>query len=127
MKLRLHGNALRLRLSQSEVARFGEQGRIEETVEFGPGMKLTYTLEIADEIGTPQAVYTNGSLLIQVPRTASLEWVTTDRVGFSGGEHVSITIEKDFQCLHGDESGDPDGFPNPLAEGPATHHLPPTS
>jgi uncharacterized protein DUF7009 len=126
MKLRIHGNALRLRLSQSEVARFAEQGRIEETVEFGPGMRMAYTLESSD-VQSPQAVYRDGSLRIQVPRATSEEWVTSDRVGFSGGEPVSITVEKDFQCLHGPDSRNPDAFPNPLAEGTAKHHLPPTS
>lgn len=126
MKLRIHGNALRLRLSQSEVARFAEQGRIEDTVDFGPGMQLTYALE-SSELASPQATFRDGSLRIQVPRAASQEWATTNRVGISGGEHVSITIEKDFQCLHGPDARDPDAFPNPLAEGPTAHHRPPTS
>jgi hypothetical protein len=43
-------------------------------------------------------------------------------VGISGeqplesGKRLSILIEKDFQCLHGDDARDPDAFPNPLEE-----------
>ena len=46
----------------------------------------------------------------------------SDRVGISGdqplesGKRLSILIEKDFQCLHGDEARDPDAYPNPLEE-----------
>jgi hypothetical protein len=42
MKLRFHENSLRLRLSQSEVARLAETGRVENTVSFAPGQVLVY-------------------------------------------------------------------------------------
>ena len=32
------------------------------------------------------------------------------------GKRLSILIEKDFQCLHGDVARDPDAYPNPLEE-----------
>jgi hypothetical protein len=38
MKLRFHANTLRLRLSQSEVARLAETGCVEATVTFAPGI-----------------------------------------------------------------------------------------
>jgi hypothetical protein len=34
MKLRIHGNSLRLRLSQSEVAQFSKTGYVEDSVQF---------------------------------------------------------------------------------------------
>jgi hypothetical protein len=37
MKLRLHAGSLRLRLSESEVARLGETGKVEDAIMFPSG------------------------------------------------------------------------------------------
>jgi len=116
MKLRIQGNALRLRLNQAEVAQFSKTGFFEDSIEFSPGVRLTYTLESCTSVPCPQAIFRDGSLRIQVPCQAGLDWATTDRTGISGGDHLSITIEKDFQCLHGDGAHDPKAYPNPLEE-----------
>ncbi len=122
MKLRIHGNSLRLRLSQSEVAQFSKTGFVEDSTQFAPDVKLTYTIESSSSLPAPQASYQDHWLRIQVPAAAATEWFTTDRVAISeeqpleDGKRLSILIEKDFQCLHGDESRDPDAYPNPLEE-----------
>jgi uncharacterized protein DUF7009 len=116
MKLRIQGNALRLRLNQAEVAQFSKTGFFEDSVEFSPGVRLTYALESCSSVRSPQALYRDGSLRIQVPYQVGFEWATTDRTGISGGEHLAITVEKDFQCLHGDSARDPNAYPNPLEE-----------
>src|SRR5579864_7508815 len=100
MKLRIQGNALRLRLNQAEVAQFSKTGCFEDSIEFSPGVRLTYALESCNSVSSPQAIYQNGSLRVQVPRRAGFEWATTDRTGISGGDQIAITVEKDFQCLH---------------------------
>ena len=122
MKLRIHGNSLRLRLSQSEVSQFSKTGFVEDCLQLGPGSNFAYTLESSSSIAAPQASYQNGWFRIQVPAAAATEWFTTDRVGISAeqplesGKNLSILIEKDFQCLHGGEQRDPDAYPNPLEE-----------
>jgi hypothetical protein len=122
MKLRLHGNSLRLRLNQAEVAQFSKTGYVEESIAFGPAACLSYILESCSKIVSPRAVYQNGELRVQVSCAATKEWVTTDRVGISGeqplanGKPLSILIEKDFKCMHGDEA-DADSYPNPLGLG----------
>ena len=116
MKLRIQGNALRLRLNQAEVAQFSKTGCFEDSIEFSPGVRLTYALESCSSVRAPQALYRDGCLRIQVPYQTGFEWATTDRTGISGGDHPSITVEKDFQCLHGDGAHDPEAFPNPLEE-----------
>lgn len=121
MKLRIHGNALRLRLNQAEVAQFSKTGHVEEAVEFGPGVSLSYLLEACSKVEAPRAVFQNGELRIQMPLSAVQEWITTDRVGVSGeqslgsGKHLSIRIEKDFKCIHSDQD-DPSAYPNPLED-----------
>ncbi|HEV8037329.1 MAG TPA: hypothetical protein VGP62_00600 [Bryobacteraceae bacterium] len=122
MKLRLHGNSLRLRLNQAEVAQFSKTGYVEESIEFSPGASLCYILESSSKITTPRAVFQNSELRIQVSCAASKEWATTDRVGISGeqslanGKPLSILIEKDFKCMHGDNT-DADAYPNPMELG----------
>src|ERR1035438_8215646 len=104
MKLRLHGNSVRLRLSQADVAQFSKTGYVEESIEFGPGSSLCYILESSSKITSPKAVYQNGELRVQISCAALKDWVTTDRVGISGeqalanGRPLSILIEKDFKC-----------------------------
>ena len=120
MKLRLHGNALRLRLNQAEVAQFSKMGYIEETIDFGAGSSLCYLLEACTKIASPQALIQNGALRVQVSLSAAREWFSSDQVGISAeqtlenGKKLSILIEKDFKCLHSEEN-DPDAYPNPVA------------
>jgi Family of unknown function (DUF7009) len=118
VKLRIHGNALRLRLNQAEVAQFSKTGWLEEAVEFGHGASLAYGLESLSTLAAPRAVYRNGTLRIQIPSGAASDWITTDRVGISAeqaladGKRLSILIEKDFKCIHS-PNPDPDAYPNP--------------
>ncbi len=122
MKLRIHGNSLRLRLSQSEVSQFSKTGFVEDSLQLGPGANFAYTLESSSSIAAPQASYQNGWFRIQVPAAVGTEWFSTDCVSIAGeqplanGKTLSILVEKDFQCLHGDVARDPDAFPNPLEE-----------
>src|SRR5437764_7234942 len=120
MKLRIDGNALRLRLSRSEVARFGESGYIEDAIDFGPMGKFTYSVTCYEN-STVLSTYTPSKILIKVPRDLAQAWASTDRVGISavqtldGDSSLQILIEKDFQCLHKDTAPDADAYPNPLA------------
>ncbi|HEX5228787.1 MAG TPA: hypothetical protein VFW44_13805 [Bryobacteraceae bacterium] len=122
MKLRLQGNSLRLRLSQSEVAQFSKTGFVEDRVQFAPGASFTYTIETSSSLPAPVASYQDHWLRVQVPSSAAIEWYTTDNVAIAadqpieGSKALSILIEKDYQCLHGGEARDPDAYPNPLEE-----------
>jgi hypothetical protein len=122
MKLRIQGNSLRLRLNQAEVSQFSKTGFLEDSIQFAPGASFAYALESLSSLSAPKAHYANGWLRIQVPGAEATDWVRSDRVGISGeqalesGKRLSILIEKDFQCLHGDDARDPDAFPNPLEE-----------
>jgi hypothetical protein len=120
MKLRMHGNSVRLRLNQAEVAQFSKTGYVEETIDFAPGTTFSYVLESSSTIATSQANYKNGELRVQIPTRQGMEWATGEAVGISGeqplgaGKSLSILIEKDFQCAHGEV--DPKAYPNPMAE-----------
>src|SRR5260370_26407569 len=120
MKLRMQPNSVRLRLNQAEVAQFSKTGYVEETIEFAPGASLTYVLESSSPIPMPQASYKNGELRVQIPTAPGMEWATGEGVGVSGeqplssGDVLSILIEKDFQCAHGEV--DPKAYPNPMGK-----------
>jgi hypothetical protein len=120
MKLRMHRNSVRLRLNQAEVAQFSKTGYVEETIEFVPGTTLTYVLESSSTIPIPQASYKNGELRVQIPTRSGMEWATGEEVGVSGeqplgpGKSLSILIEKDFQCAHGEV--DAKAYRNPMRD-----------
>lgn len=117
MKIRISGNSVRLRLSQSEVLHFVSQGLVSDECHFG-NEKLTY--QIAQYNGNEiVASLTGQTISVQVPENLAAHWDTDTRVGFDGrmANGLFILIEKDFQCLkprpNEDES---DLFPNPQAE-----------
>jgi len=122
MKLRLNGNALRLRLNQAEVGHLSKTGYVESTTEFGPGSSLSYILETSTKTLALQVVLQNGDIRVRVPVADAQDWITTERVEIAGeqqldtGKKLSILIEKDFQCIH-KEHKDPGAFPNPLSQG----------
>ena len=45
MKLRIHGNSLRLRLNRSDIEHFRQTGILKESLRFGPDAELGYILE----------------------------------------------------------------------------------
>ena len=120
MKLRIKGNIIRLRLTQSEVATVGAGGRVQELTLFGPQAQFCYALEAVD---TPhvEADYTNNTITVRVPRTMANDWASTDLVGLSAeqkiAENVSLQliIEKDFACLSPRGEEDADKFEHPQA------------
>jgi hypothetical protein len=121
MKLRIHGNSVRLRLSQSEVAALAENGKVESYIEFGKGSQLTYALSVREDVSEPEARFENSGLTVYVPKEQADKWINSDSVGVTDGlsndgTGPQIIVEKDFTCLH-KRAGvdDADTFPNPEA------------
>ena len=122
VKLRLQRNSLRLRVSPSELDRFAESGRLEETIYFGPGTgsQLTYILAR----GSGQSIEIEsvpGHVTVLLPSEAARTWSTTGQVGIAGDVDLgirgtlSVLVEKDFACLDGSTDENLDTFPNPLS------------
>lgn len=132
MKLRIRGNSLRLRLTRSEVAQFGDTGSVEEAIEFGgsggaASQQLIYSLVSSNDIEEPTAVFENGRITVSVPRAQAAGWTESNQVGIEaekplGGEGrtLRILIEKDFACLEPRKDGDEDtdAFEHPLQNQP---------
>jgi len=123
VKLRIHQNSLRLRLNRSDVKQFRETGMRTESLRFGSGAQLTYTLETSPQFTAMEAQYRQDCIRVLLPLDMAQEWASSDRISLSldgaGSDGPSLLIEKDFQCLHGDEAnpdGDAEGFPKTALE-----------
>ncbi len=113
MKLRLRGSSLRLRLSQTEVETLTETGLIEETVDFNPN-PLVYMLHSSKECKEIQVSFLNGWITVTAPEVQLKSWAASNMVGIEAIHRgVSVLIEKDFACTHGDPIENKDAFPRP--------------
>lgn len=121
MKLRLHENSLRLRLSRTDVARLMEKGGVDEAVTFAGTERLSYRIETGAAPGV-MASFQHASIIVTVPEVLASRWAASDEVGMEGSSGpLKILIEKDFACLdHPNAEADADAgasFPNPAAKG----------
>ncbi|MCA6075252.1 DUF7009 family protein [Fulvivirga sedimenti] len=116
MKIRILGNSLRLRLSQSEVANLAEDMHVSDSINFG-GRKLIYALQGAD-VESISAEYNGDIITVNVPESQIREWTASEQVGFdhrqklTDNSYLNILVEKDFACLV-PRKGEEDLFPNP--------------
>jgi len=119
MKLRLKGDSIRLRLGPGEVQRLLAAGSVVERTGFGLGLaSLSYSLEVSPAARAVSAGFDAGRLRVTVPAAEARAWAASaERVAIAAdqdagdGRRLSILVEKDFECLHG-QDGD-DAFPNP--------------
>lgn len=121
MKLRVKGNSIRLRLTKTEIANFGEQWVIEEKTEFPNAVFFQYTLQGKTGIDELEAEFSENKITVFVPINILQQWTTTDIVGFEnkidmgGGKQLFLLIEKDFVCLDSTFEDQSDNYPNPNA------------
>ena len=119
MKIRISGNSIRFRLSQTEVKTFEDSGAVEDQVAFPHGSALCYRIESSDVDGITASL-SDSCVKISIPKLQGKEWCASDQVGLQNhidlgdSKELRIVVEKDFACLtlrsHEDES---DLFPNP--------------
>jgi hypothetical protein len=122
MKLRIKGNSLRLRITQTELAMLVESGSIEDTIYFAPApdARLTYVLRVVAGGSDINLEYLPQRVTVMLSSEVVAHWATTDAVGIYGSADTSVgpldlRVEKDFACLDGDDPVDEDAFPNPHA------------
>jgi len=115
MKLRVKGNTIRFRLTQSEVARLGRGEGLRDATEFGPAQCLNWILEPATG-NAMQASFDGTTVSVGLPEDEIRAWARVDTVGIYGqAGPLEISVEKDFHCLNrADAPEEADAFPNPL-------------
>jgi hypothetical protein len=123
MKLRIRGNTLRLRLSQSEVEKIDQEKMITETTVFPDGEELQYVICPSDS-STKVTKKSEGALTrieVSVEREVLKSWAKSEEVGLFGADPITVgslelLVEKDFACINPrDGSDDGDSFPHPAS------------
>lgn len=117
MKIRIKGNSLRLRLTQTEVSKFNDEGIVSDSIDFG-NRQLIYSLQKGD-IEEIKADFNGEFITVCVPSILGSDWASSNQVGMQSkeGEPLSVLIEKDFQCLKArPDEDESDLYNNPLAE-----------
>lgn len=123
MKIRIRGNFVRFRLTQSEVKEISEKGFYQETTAFdlGAGQVFTYRLEAVEGITQLQAALSHNTITMQMPANEALTWYANDKIGFENDidngtpSPLHLLLEKDFACLDETVEDQSDNYPNPLA------------
>ena len=109
MKLRIKGNSLRLRLSQTDVEQLKVEKQVSDKIKFGPtkAQSLLYRL-MKDDVKEVMARYQDNEITISIPDSVMLKWFEPEEVT------LNILVEKDFQCLKPrPEESEEDLFPHP--------------
>lgn len=122
MKIRIHGDSLRLRLSQKEVSDLVADGIVTSACRFPQGT-FAYSIKTGDN-NELAAEVNEGNITVFVPGSMVDGWDTDQRVGFDHRTEsgLYILVEKDFQCLKPRPEEDESGlFPNPQADEAHTH------
>jgi hypothetical protein len=118
MKIRINGNSVRIRLSRSEVDRFGKEGLLQESTDFGNG-SLLYSMQSKKDINGLEASFSDSKITMYVPANVISEWVSTEKVGFDNymdignGKQLFLLLEKDFKCIDNSMEDQSDNFENP--------------
>jgi len=121
MKIRIKGNSIRYRLSQSEVKRFSETGHIMESTVFGdvPEKCFNYALRSKAGIAGMEAAFEGTTICLFVPEEAVQHWYHSEQIGFennydvAAGTSLHLLLEKDFVCLDKTDEDQSDNYPNP--------------
>jgi len=117
MKLRIKGNTIRFRLTQTEIETVAA-GAVEDSTQFPGGNSLIYKIQTGDSFATE---FSRGIVLITVPTQVVNAWATSDKVSIENsialdnGSQLEISLEKDFKCLTvRPKEDETDMYPNPL-------------
>ena len=126
MKLRIRGDSIRLRLTQTEVRQLVERGRVEERTRLGllPGESLAYGVEAGSAATGIVCSWANGRLLVTVPPATLAAWASGPDLALEASQPVAegatlrILVEKDLACAKPrPDEDDSDAFPNPATCG----------
>ena len=115
MKLRLHQDTVRVRLTQEEVSNLAAGKLVRSETRFSSGtLKVdVQAFEGADRI---QAVFTDAVISIGLPLHSVIAWASSDAEGlYASSDASKVAIEKDYACLHKGGEENEGTYPNPAA------------
>ncbi len=119
MKLRISGNSIRLRLSQSDVNILITEGKIIEKFNFpSPSPVFEYQLSVLKSSDVTHILFDGQKIIFEIPQLEINNWANSNQEGIyktisiEKNEELNLQIEKDYKCLH-KENETTDTFPNP--------------
>ena len=118
MKLRIKGNSIRLRLTQTEVKNFASSGIVEEITSVGP-QQLKYVLKSQTQDQPLKAGFNDNTLTVFMESNLASAWYDAEDVGYRHlsqtpeGDELFLLVEKDFVCLDETFEDQSDNYPNP--------------
>ncbi|SRR5229473_6979992 len=83
MKLRIHGDSLRLRLNRSDVEQFRASGLCAASLRFDSSSQLTYMLETSSQLTAMEVRYLQDCIRVLLPFDLAQEWAGSDRISLS--------------------------------------------
>lgn len=104
MKLRIHGNSLRLRISDADLSRLRWEGRLECWMGLGPGRRFTYSIETSHDTDRMTAHFESDALTLLMPREWVDQWTPAEderlesMQDIDGDQQLHIVVEKDLPC-----------------------------
>jgi hypothetical protein len=119
MKLRIQGSSIRVRLTQSEVRRIADGGRVEQITALSSLAKLCSRVECSPHVQRPVAIFEDQCVTLQLPSMEARQWAESEQIGIEAeqpigdGTSLRLLVEKDFDCLHPSAEATSDAFPNP--------------
>ncbi|WP_047246422.1 DUF7009 family protein [Maribacter thermophilus] len=118
MKIRIRGNSIRYRLTQTEVKTLSEIGYYEDSTDFGD-RKFIYAVKAIDDVKVLDVDFAGNAITLYMNRDKSITWPKSKKVGFSNvvktkkGTSLSLLLEKDFVCMDESVEDQSDNYPNP--------------
>jgi hypothetical protein len=119
MKLRIHGDSVRLRLTQAEVRRLAAGEALGQTTHFTAASQFLVSLKTSPDAVAMTASFDAGRMTVVIPAAQIRPWADSDQVGLQAvqpagaGHTLQLLVEKDFRCLHSTPEDNPDAFPDP--------------
>ncbi|NJB36348.1 MULTISPECIES: hypothetical protein [Flavobacteriaceae] len=118
MKIRIKGDAIRFRLTQSEVKQLSDSGYIEEQTHFESSV-FTYAVKAMKGLSQLEAAFEGTTITLFMPEDLCENWFYNDQVGYSNqmlmpsGRSLGLLLEKDFTCMDNTIEDQSDNYPNP--------------
>jgi len=118
MKIRIRANAVRIRLTKSEVHQLCTLGSVEEITSFAE-KHFSYGVWLSKEHDQLHASFKDNRISLLLPEKQGRNWHLNEEIGFqnemelAGGNRLSLLLEKDFTCLSPRGEDETDNYLNP--------------
>ncbi len=118
MKIRIKGDSVRFRLTQTEVKSLSTNGEIYDNTNFGSQV-FSYGVTLKSNTDQLRISFENNRVTLEMPETTGKVWFENDIITYDHtikttfGNELYLLLEKDFTCLDNTIEDQSDNYPNP--------------